>query len=332
MAYDTTVSKTTSNTLGQLQNYTLRRTALETLMPTFPFHQFCEQDQVPLRSGKTLRWYRYTNLTANTTAVGEGTVGTGITHPVVKTLDATVAQYADFLTMSDLLRDTAPDAILENFAKALGFRAGLSGDNIVRGVIDAETGAEQTLLGPYLAARDYRTSAMLLQGADVHEQSSGYFEAVVHPYNGFDVANDPSTNGLMDIHKYTDPDRAGASKITPRGGEFARISGVRIIKSTNVKLSPGSPNKWRTYIFGREAVGTVSLANQRFKSVKDPMTETFQVFSKVLSGPSETNPMGLLGGFVSYKFTLVAKVLSGPTSIGGSYKYRWIDAPSSIVA
>lgn len=332
MAYDSVVIKTTSNTLGQLQNYALRREALETLMPNFSFHRICMKDSLASREGKTRRWYRYMNLAGNTTPVTEGTVGTGISNPQVKPIDATISQYADFLVVSDLLRATAPDDILMNFAKALGFRAGLSGDNIVRGVIDAETGAAQTLLGSYLSAKDFRASSYILQGRNVFAQSSGWYEAILHPYNAFDVVNDPTSAGLLDIHKYTDPDKAAVTNITDRGGELARVSGVRLSKSTNVKLTSGTPNMWRSYVFGNESVGSVSLASQPFNQINDPMKETFSVYSETINKPSLNNPMGLIGGFVSYTFTLVAKVLSGPTPYGGAYKHAYIDAPSSIVA
>lgn len=333
MAYTDNVIKSTTNTLEHLQSYSLKRTALETLAPNFSFHRVCMHDDIAMRTGKTLRWHRWTNLAANTTPVAEAAVPTALsTGPTTKIIDATISQYADYLLISDLLRDTASDAILEGYAKALGFRAGLSGDNIVRSVIDAETGAAGTLSGAYLSAKDFRAASYILQGRNVFAQKSGWYEALIHPYNAFDVVNDPSSAGLLDIHKYTDPDKAAVNQITDRAGELARISGVRLSKSTNVKLTAGTPNQWRSYVFGRESVGTVSLASQPFNQINDPMKEVFTVNSQVTKSTDLTNPMGLLGGFVSYKFTLVGKVLSGPTPYGGNYKYIYFDAPSSIVA
>lgn len=332
MAYDTTISKTTSNTLEHLQSYKLRRTALEALWPNFTFYQVCEHDQLGMREGKTLRWHRYTHLGANTTAVAEGIVGTGIAHPPVKILDATISQYSDYLTISDLLRDTAPDAILDAFARELGFRAGLTGDNIMRAIIDAETSAAVTLQGQFLSAKDSRGVAYILQGRNVFAQTSGWFEQLSHPYNVFDIVNDPTSAGFLDIYKYTDPSKAAVNQITDRGGEVGTVSGVRIRKSTNVKKTSGTPNQWRSYIFGREAVGTVSLSSQPFNQISDPSKDVFKVTSQVYDAPSVANPMGLLGGSVSYKFTLVGKILSGTAQLGGSYKHAYIDAPSGIVA
>lgn len=333
MGYDTNVNKVNATTLGHLQAYELKKTALDQLRPNFTFYQVCEPDRIGSRSGRTRRWFRYTNMAANTTVATEGSVGSGIAGPQSKILDATAAQYADFMTLSDLLVETAPDDILQAFAEQLGFRAGLTGDTVVRTVIDAESSAVSSLLGVYLTAKDARGGAYILEGRNVFQQSSGWFEMLVHPYNAFDIVNDPTAAGFLDIYKYTDPSKAAAVQISDRGGEVGTVSGVRIKKSTNVKLTAGTPNMWRAYLFGRGAVGTVSLGAQPFNQVADPAKETFTVNSKMLSNSGDlANPMGLIRGLVSYKYTLVAKVLSGASPMGGQYRYIMWDAPSSIVA
>jgi len=332
MAYDTLVNKTTTNGLPYLQQYKLRRTALEALMPNFPFYFLCNHDELGLREGKTLRWYRWMNPAANTTAITEGAIPTGIAHPTQKILDATISQYGDYMAVSDLLRDTAPEGMLQAFAKQLGFRAGLSGNNIVRAVLDGEASAEIALQGTYLTAKDSRAQAYILFGRNVMKQKSGWFEQIVHPYNAFDIVNDPSSAGLLDLFKYTNPEKAAATNAEERGGELARVSGVRIRTSTSVKETAGTPTKWRSYLLGNEAIGTVNLSSQPFNQIADPMKEVFSVKTKIFNDISEANPMGTIGAIVSYKFTLVAKVLSGPSPIGGSFKYAWTDAPSSIVA
>jgi len=46
--------------------------------------------------------------------------------------------------------------------------------------------------------------------------------------------------------------------------------------------------------------------------------------------PSIPDPEGQIGGAVSYRFTYTAVVIDGTTGVGGSYRYRTIDAQSSI--
>lgn len=320
-----------SNVLSQLQTYALRRTALEQLRTKFQFHKVCMPDVLKLREGKTRRWYRYTNFAAQSSGVQEGIVPTSLNVAPSKTLDAVCTQYTDYVTISDVLRDTAPDDILMNQADNLGYRAGLTVDNVTRGAIDAESGAEQALQGTYLNVRDFRAAFWILQGRNVPFMDSGYYEAIVHPYNAFDVVNDPSANGYADIFKYTDADKAGLNKIADRD-LITVVAGCRITSSTNVKMTSGSPNEWRTYIVGRQAVGTVSLTGYEPSKVTDPNKEDFSIKTRVFKDIDVANPTGQIGALASYNFMHVAKVLEGPSPIGGSYRLAWIDAPSSIVS
>lgn len=320
-----------SNVLSQLYGYSLNRKALSILRTKFRFLALCMPDMLEKREGKTRVWYRYTNLAAASNASAEGVVGTSISVPPSKTVSAVAAQYADFLTVSDVLRDTAPDPVLENMADAMGFRAGLTVDNVTRAVFDNETGANQTPLSTYLSVRDFRASDFILQGRNVPYMTNGFYEALTHPYTCFDVVNDPSANGLADIFKYTAPEKAAGIKIEDRG-QVTMVANCKITQSTNVLQTSGTPNKWRTYVVGADAVGTVSLAGYEPSKIVDPNKESFRVYTEVVKTPSVANPTGQIGGFVSYNFLHVAKVLEGSSEIGGSYRFITIDTPSSIVS
>ncbi len=248
-----------------------------------------------------------------------------------KTVSATAAQYADYMTTTDILLQTAVDPNMEYMADQLGFRAGYTVDNVTRQIIDAETGAAGSALSTYLSVRDFRASWFILQGRNVLPMADGVMHAITHPYTAFDVVNDPSANSLADTFKYTDPDKAGLIKLGDRD-LVAVAGGCRIIQSTNVKQTTGSPTTWRTYIFGKGGVGCVSLAGMEPSKVTDPNKQAFKIFSKVLTSPEVANPTGQIGGFVSYNFTHSAKVLEGPAGIGGLYRYIYLDTPSSIVS
>lgn len=309
----------------------MRRTALDALRPIFRFYDVCEPDVIPKRQGKTLTWFRYTNAPAATTSVPEGIVPTSLAMPPSKTLSATASQYADYMTTSDVLRDSAPDAHMAFLADQLGFRAGYTVDNVTRAVIDAETSALQTPIATYISARDFRATFFVLQGRNVRPMEDGLMFGLIHPYIAFDVVNDPSANGLADVFKYTDPEKAGGIKIGDRD-LVAVIGNVKIMQSTNVLQTVGSPNKWRTYVFGRGGVGCVSLSGFEPSHVTDPNKQAFKVNSRVLKDVEVANPTGQIGGFVSYNFLHTAKVLEGPAGIGGLYRYIMLDAPSSIVS
>lgn len=334
MAYQPVpASQTTgSSALAHLATVMYRKKALDVLQKKFVFQDVCMDDMLPRASGKTIQFYRYSNLPVSTTAKSpEGAVGTS-QNLNSKTVSATISQYTNFITVSDLLKDTAIDPLIQNAAERLGYQAGFSVDTITRTIIDNEASAtDQTLLGSFLRAGDFRQSRHLLQGTDVQPMDNGNFMGIAHPYVTFDLVNDPAAVGLADIHKYTEPNRARLISYEDRG-RIAVVGGVDVQESTNVALIAGSPNKWRVYIFGKNGVGCVDLEGRGPNKIKDPSKQRFNVNVGQGSGPTGYDPEGVLGGFVSYNFSFAVVVLEGPAGIGGSYRFKTLSAPSSIVA
>lgn len=328
MAYAPAGNATTSAGLAHLQNAYIKRKALDRLQKKFRFRDACMEDNIPARSGRTVQWYRYNNLSANTTPSTEGSVGTSqsLTSKIVA---ATVSEYSAFITVSTLLDETAPDPILQSAGELLGYQGGLSVDTITRAVIDAESsGTNQNPISTYLTVADIRAAVHGLQGIDVEPFDNGQFLTITSPYNSYDLVNDPSANGLADIFKYTDPAKADLVNRQDRG-LVSNVAGARIIESTNV-YSSGSPASYRTYVFGKGGVACTALEGSAPARVTDPTKQGFNI--RVVRGgvPSIPDPEGMIGGAVSYRYTYAAVVIDGAVGIGGSFRYRTIDAQSSI--
>lgn len=322
---------TGSASLAHLATVYYRKRALDALRKKFVFQELCMRDMLPRQSGKTVQFFRYTQLTANTTPKSpEGAVGTSIGIGS-RTVSATISQYTNYITVSDLLKDTAIDPIVANAADLLGYQAGLSVDTITRNIFDAESAStNQALLGTYLKLADLRSSRHQLQGVDVQPMDDGYFDTVLHPYVSYDVINDPAANGLADIFKYTKPQEASLVRYQDRG-EITVAAGCRLVESTNVTKINGAPNKWRCYVVGKNAVGCVDLEGRGPSRIKDPNKQRFDI-SVIQGEKSIADPEGVIGAAVSYNFSFVTVVLEGPAGIGGTYRFKTLDAPSSIVA
>jgi hypothetical protein len=91
-----------------------------------------------------------------------------------------------------------------------------------------------------------------------------------------------------------------------------------------------SVNYYRTYILGKGALGCVDLAGFGPSEVMDPSKENFKINVQRLNGTSGFDPVGVLAGYASYKFVTGACWLDGPEGIGGTFRARTIDAPSTI--
>src|SRR5437879_9636398 len=122
---------TTSGGLTHFPAAYYKRKALDQLMKKFIFMSVAEPDEIPLREGKIIQWYRVDLPVANTTPGTEGTVGNSLAYATA-TISATVSEYSDFITASTLLVEVDIAPTVENMSRWLGYRAGLSFDTIVR--------------------------------------------------------------------------------------------------------------------------------------------------------------------------------------------------------
>ena len=318
MAYAPAGLTTSSGTLTHLASVWYNRRGLDQLKKKFRFLSVTEPDILPKRNGKLVQWYRYSLLAANTTPSAEGTVGTALPLTTT-TVTATVSEYSDFINLATLLVETAIDPIVQNAAEQLGYRAGLSVDTITRTEFDSTSSPELSTLGAYFSVSDLRRAKALLEGGDVLPRDGDDFVAIAHPYATYDLMADNTAGGFIDVSKYAQPGQL-------INGEAGRISGCRIVGSTNVKTSGAAPNVlYYTYVVGKGAVGSVDLAGSGPSRIVDPSKQSFRI-NTIAGGPSLADPEGMIGSAVSYRFVYVAKILDSST-----YRYKMIKCDSSLV-
>lgn len=310
-----------------------RRTALDQLLTTFMFGQFGEKDILSQRNGRTYQWYRWNKYSGSTTVKTEGAVGTSLNSPGTRTVQCQVSQYSDFVTVSDMGQATAPSDLVDAHAMLLGYRAGLSCDNINKGVLDDQAASTNVaLIGSYLTIRDLSAHTFRLMGVDVLPFEDGLFATVAHPYVTYDVVNDPAVNGLSDLYKHTDPMKTGLVKLTGRGTAVITAANTKLYHSTNVTAPTAT--SWRVYTFGKGAYGIVDLEGKGPSRIVDPSKERFKVRIHRAGGEgSIADPEGVIAGFVAYNFAFGVAILDGPSpGIGGTFRYVTVSAPSSIVS
>jgi N4-gp56 family major capsid protein len=326
MAYTPATNLTTTAGLKHLASVYYDRTALSSLRKKFMFWKGVDHRTLPKKNGKTIQFYRYSQLGANTTPTTEGAVGTGL-EMASSIVSATVAQYADFISFSDLLVDTAIDGdIVAVGADQLGYRAGLSVDTIIRNEVDsAAASIDVALLGDYLSAADLANIRHRMAGLDIRPFADGWFRVLMHPYVSYDFIHDPSVGGFLDVVKQA-PGVQGHDRLfrLEDRGFLARINGCEVWESTNVTMVAGSPNKYRVYFFGQEGLGAVDLAGRGPTRSQDQNQTKFKV-NVIRAEPSIANPEGKIKAAVSYNFVFVAKILDT-----NPYRIRKIDAPTSL--
>ena len=308
--------------LTHLATVWYNRRALSTLRKHTHFWRAGKPDDLPLQNGKTAQWFRPDEFGANTTPTTEGSPGTSL-EMGTSVISASVSQFSDFITLSDFLVETDIVNSVQMATDRLSYRGSLTTDVLIRNEIDANA-TNQTLQGDVLSAFDLAKADGLFSGGDVQRMEDGYFKCLSHPYVLYDLFNDPQAGGYQDLSKYLDPLKQSNIK-SPDRGLRGHIHNCEIWETSNALQIDGTPNKWRTYILGFEALGLLRLSGKGPKFVSDPDKERFNVYTVRNDGNQIADIERKIAAGVAYNFKFVAKTLDAT-------RMRKIDSPSSIVA
>ncbi len=234
--------------------------------------QFGQKRPIPVGNGKTIEFRKFAPLAKATTPLTEGVTPSG-NNLSVSTVTATVSQYGDYVTQTDMLELTAVDNTVVEAAKLLGRQAGLTLDTVVRNVMQSGTnvtycpaidskGEEhevESRAGLELSCQltvDVVQQVVAKLRAQNAPTINGKYIAIVHPYVAYDLMRDPE---WVAAHKYGKPENLYA-------GEIGEIAGVRFVQSTEAKIYKGSADGCPTAIavfgslfFGDGAYGVTDI-------------------------------------------------------------------------
>lgn len=329
MAYQPASVLTSTAGLSHLASIYYDRVAVENLKANLPYVAVTSRRKLPDRNGRTIQLFGYDLLSANTTPGTEGAVGTGI-NPTTSVRNVTVNQYFDFASFSDILVETAIDPIVENTAAEMGYRAALTANTLARTEFEAEANGDATIVisgadNEFMSASLVRQAVMSLRGADVRPQADGLFAGILHPFPAFDLVNDNTAGGLIDILKYHE---AGSQELQRgiQGYRVCDVAGVRFIETTTASTFSNFPSSGKTgygtYVIGQDAVFSVSLG-----ATEIPEQRNYQVIVRNWE-PSAADPARVIGASCAYNFKYAA--LRVPQSVSLHPRFRQIKTEASI--
>ena len=128
---------TTTEVPAGVNNFYVR-TMLKAAEPLLVHTRWAQTKNMPRNNSLVIKFRRYALLAVSTTALSEGVTPTGKQLSITN-ITSTVAQYGDFITLSDLLVFSTLDPILTETARLLGQQMGNSIDQLTRDVIIAGT-------------------------------------------------------------------------------------------------------------------------------------------------------------------------------------------------
>lgn len=235
------------------------RVLLERLTPNLLYQKYGQSKPMPKNDGDTVNFRRFNGFAAATTPLTEGTAPTGQSLSVTS-VPATVAQYGDFVEISDKLDMVGIDPVLTEVARMFGEQAGDTIDQIVRNIVTAGTtvlyansraNRNAIIAGDKLTVADLKKAVTTLRNNNAKPVDGKYFIGIFSPSQISDLMED------SDWKEYA----IQASPEMYAKGEAGMIHGVKILDSTNVPVvtNSGSVAVHLGLIIGKDAYGVVDI-------------------------------------------------------------------------
>lgn len=233
--------------------------------------QFGQKRPIPANGGKTIEFRKFAPLAKATTPLTEGVTPDGKSL-AVSTITATVNQYGDYITQSDVLELTSLDNTILEATKLLGRQAGVTLDTVVRDVLQsgtnvtycpkvAEGGAETAVTSRANLDNTCQLTVKVIQQvvAKLRGQNAptigGKYVAIIHPYVAYDLMRDPE---WIEAHKYT-------NSTNLYEGEIGEIAGVRFVQTNEAKIYDGGV--FGTLIMGDGAYGVTEITGGGLQTI-----------------------------------------------------------------
>ena len=242
-------------------------TLLDEAQAALVHDQFAQKRPIPKNGGKTIEFRKFASLPKATTPLTEGVTPDGKSLNVTA-ITATVAQYGDYITQSDVLELTSIDNTIVEATKILGRQAGLTLDTVTRNVLQSGTnvtycpkgdGSEVTSRAALDATCQLTVKVVQQVVAKLKGQNAptinGKYVAIIHPYVAYSLMRDPE---WIDAHKYAQPDNLFT-------GEIGEIAGVRFVETTEAKVYDGGV--FGTLIMGANAYGVTEITGGGLQTI-----------------------------------------------------------------
>ena len=300
----TTLTTTGSSTAGPqstLQDY-FNKKLLEQTLKTIVLDQFAYKAPLPGKAGhKAVRFFRYPEpITTDVASLTEGTaIGTGASKQLsMQTVDVSLTQYGQIVTISDLLSAVELFNTMEQATVQNGQDAALKVDELLRGILGDSTAIQLRYAG---AATNYATvggtddamTALDILDAATNlrvnnaRPSGGYFTAIMAPEVARDLMND---DDWLEASKYGDPDNLFR-------GEVGRYMGVRVVATTN----PYRQNTQHTYAAAGTRYSTFVVGDQSYGGVNLATMSAYSPKMIISQGPDKSDPLAQLTT-IGFKF------------------------------
>lgn len=241
----TSTNNTGNNITPEMKAY-YDRQMIRFAQPKLVHAQFGQNKPIPKGSGKTIEFRKFSPLPKALKPLSEGVTPEGNTLNV-STVESTVEQYGDYVTLSDMLTLSAIDNVIVETQNVLADQAGRTLDTVIREKINAGTNVQygngkadrNTLVGgnsnytsnDYLTVAAVKRAVATLKRNNAQPLKDGCYVAIIHPDVANDLTNDPE---WKEVKQNVDPKDW-------YNGTIGKIHGVVFVESTEAKIFRAAP-------------------------------------------------------------------------------------------
>lgn len=330
MALPTAASVISSGLAGYPTVY-YNRVAEPTLQANLFFYRACELRTMPDMSGVAMQIFNYTKMAANTTAVTEGTPAAGQTL-TQNTKTINLSNYADYVSFSNKVVLTAISDTVAEGSALLAYRGALSVDNVTSTAVDTAANSDtvaciEVNAGSYMTAALARQACWQLRSKDVKPKPNGLFFSLIHSLSAYDLVNDASAGGTLDLQKYADSTAPkNQALVGIQGQRIGNIGGTEWYESnavpTETNWQSTSKIAYHNYTFGYGAFLASSLGRTNLDQ------KNFSVTVRRYDQGNSIDVAGLIAAAAFYNFFY--GLVSSPDTANSINHFRRIRVQSSI--
>ncbi|WP_373069832.1 N4-gp56 family major capsid protein [Sulfurimonas sp.] len=267
------------------------RNLLERATPELVHDKYGQMRNIPKGGSDSIKFRRYNGLTAATTPLTEGVTPSG-SQLSITDVTATVAQYGDFVTITDTVNLTVEDNVITEATDVLGEQAGDTVDQVYRDVLNAGTNVfyagsiDTTTIDTRVEvasaplAKDLDACITALKGQKAKKFTSMIqgsnkintypirpaFMAITHTDK---VEELEALTGWKSVEEY-------ASQSEVDLCEAGAYKSIRFVETTNAKVFTGAGaagvDVYSTLILGKNAYGVVGIkGNRNIQTIVKPL-------------------------------------------------------------
>ena len=262
--------ETTDAVIPMATQAVYNRSLLKRALPLLVHMRYGQQRPLKRRSGKSMVFRRYSALAKSNIPVTEAVTPSGVDLTKSEVV-ATINQYINFTTLSDMIVLAGFDPIINEASQLMGENMGLSLDTVYREIINAGTVFRRTLTSSTSGVGAITTVAVGLakwhidQAINILDRANAKkftsmvpastgvataplgpaYRCIIHP----DVTRDLFSNGISGLtvgNQFTPVEQYSAQSQV-EAGEVGKYRNVRFIESTESKIQLG---------VGSDTVGT----------------------------------------------------------------------------